>query len=346
MAERVTASLNTYRALPKVELHRHLEGSLRLDTMVDIARQHGITIPADVLRLSTLVQVQEEDKFTFQNFLSKFNTLRMFYRSPDAIHRITHEAIEDAAKDNVKYMELRFTPVALSRAERFPLHDVMDWVITSTKDAAKKHGMIVRLIVSVNRHESTDLAEQVAWLAAEHIKDGMIALDLAGNEADFPSQPFYGIFKEAKQAGLHVTIHAGEWGPATNVKEAIEQLGTDRIGHGVRVLEDQNIMALAKERGTAFEVCVTSNYQSGVTASLDTHPLMSMLDSGLNVTINTDDPSISRITLSHEYYTACEDLQMPQSTLRQRIVAAAQAGFLAKNEKEELVKQLNKDLKL
>ena len=99
--ERVTASLNTYRALPKVELHRHLEGSLRLDTMVDIARQHGITIPADVLRLSTLVQIQEEDKFTFQNFLAKFNTLRLFYRSPDAIHRITREAVEDAARDTI-----------------------------------------------------------------------------------------------------------------------------------------------------------------------------------------------------------------------------------------------------
>jgi adenosine deaminase len=346
MAERVTASLNTYRALPKVELHRHLEGSLRLDTMVDIARQHGITVPADVLRLSTLVQVQEEDKFTFQNFLSKFNTLRMFYRSPDAIHRITHEAIEDAAKDNVKYMELRFTPVALSRAERFPLQDVIDWVMTSAKDAAQKHDVIVRLIASVNRHENTELAEQVAWISAAYIADGIVALDLAGNEAEFPSQPFYGIFKEARQAGLHVTIHAGEWGPATNVKEAIEELGTDRIGHGVRVLEDQNIMALAKERGTAFEVCVTSNYQSGVTASLDTHPLMSMLDSGLNVTINTDDPSISRISLSHEYYTACEDLQMPQSTLKQRIIAAAQAGFLAEHEKEGLVKQLTKDLKL
>src|ERR687897_43518 len=172
--ERVTASLNTYRAIPKVELHRHLEGSLRLDTMVDIAQKHGIEIPEDVLRLSTMVQVQEEDKFTFQNFLSKFNTLRMFYRSPDAIHRITREAVEDAAKDNVKYMELRFTPVALSRAERFPLHDV------------------------------------IAWLAAEHMKDGLIALDLAGNEAEFPTQPFYGIFKEAKQSGLHVTIHAGE----------------------------------------------------------------------------------------------------------------------------------------
>jgi len=344
--ERVTASLNTFRALPKVELHRHLEGSLRLDTMLDIATQHGITIPADVLRLSTLVQIQEEDKLTFQNFLSKFNTLRLFYRSPDVIHRITREAIEDAAKDNVKYMELRFTPVALSRAERFPLHDVIDWVLSSAKDAGEKHGVTVRLIASVNRHESTELAEQVAWLAADHVKDGLVALDLAGNEADFPSQPFYGIFKEAKQAGLHMTIHAGEWGPAYNVREAIEEIGAERIGHGVRVLEDESIVKLARERQTAFEVCITSNYQSGVFESLETHPLVNMLDAGLNVTINTDDPSISRITLSHEYYTACEDLKMPQATLKQRIVAAAKASFIGETEKEKLVKQLEKDLKL
>jgi len=345
-AERVTASLHTYRALPKVELHRHLEGSLRLDTMVDIAQQHGITIPADVLRLSTLVQVQEEDKFTFQNFLAKFNTLRLFYRSPDVIHRITSEAVEDAAKDNVKYMELRFTPVALSRAERFPLHDVVDWVITSAEEASKKYNVMVRLIASVNRHESTELAEQVAWLAVEHLSDGMVAIDLAGNEAEFKTEPFYGLIKEARQSGLHVTIHAGEWGPATNVKEAIEELGAERVGHGVRVLEDGNIVALARERGTAFEVCMTSNYQSGVVGSLDTHPLMRMLDLGLNVTINTDDPSISRITLSHEYYTACEDLRMPQNILKQRIVAAAYACFLPDTEKENLAKRLYKDLKL
>jgi adenosine deaminase len=344
--ERVTASLNTYRALPKVELHRHLEGSLRLDTMLDIARQHGIVIPEDVLRLSTLVQIQEEDKFTFQNFLAKFNTLRLFYRSPDAIDRITREAVEDAAKDNVKYMELRFTPVALSRAEGFPLHDVVDWVIRSTKEAAKKYGVIVRLIASVNRHESIDLAEQVAWLAVERVRDGVVGLDLAGNEAEFPYQPFYGIFREAKQAGLHVTIHAGEWGPAEHVKDAIEEMGAERIGHGVRVLEDEKIVGLARERCTAFEVCVTSNYQSGVVQSLETHPLPRMWDAGLNVTINTDDPSISRITLSHEYYTACEDLHLPQNILRERVSAAAQASFLPEHEKEKLVNQLNKELKL
>jgi adenosine deaminase len=344
--DRATASLSSYRALPKIELHRHLEGSLRLETMIDVANQHGITVPDDVLRLSNLVQVQVADKFTYQNFLAKFNTLRLFYRSPDVIHRITREAVEDAAKDNVRYMELRFTPVALSRAERFPLQDVIDWVMTSAKDAARKYDVIVRLIASVNRHESPDLAEQVAWISAAYIEDGIVGLDLAGNEAEYPSHPFYGIFKEARQAGLHVTIHAGEWGPATNVKEAIEDLGAERIGHGVRVMEDRDVVALAKERGTAFEVCVTSNYQSGVVHSLDTHPLMTMLEAGVNVTINTDDPSISRITLSHEYYTACEDLRMPKDTLCERIVAAAQAGFLAQKEKEKLVTQLKKELKM
>jgi len=346
MTERVTASLSTYRALPKVELHRHLEGSLRLDTMVEIAQEHGITIPADVLSLSTLVQVQEEDKFTFQNFLSKFNTLRLFYRSPDVIHRVTREAIEDAAKDNVKYMELRFTPVALSRAERFPLHDVMNWVITSTREAASKNNIKVNLIASVNRHESAEIAEQVAWLAADHMSDGIVGLDLAGNEAEFPSKPFYGIFKEAKQAGLHVTIHAGEWGPAKHIKEAIEELGAERIGHGVRVLEDADVTALTRERGTACEVCITSNYQSGVVDSLEMHPLMKMFENGINVTINTDDPSISRISLSNEYYNACDELNMPQYTLKERIVAAAQAGFLPDGEKEVLVSQLKNELKM
>ncbi|MBI2758032.1 MAG: adenosine deaminase [Chloroflexi bacterium] len=346
MPDPITATLKNYRALPKVELHRHLEGTLRLDTMLDIAGQHGITIPADILRLSTLVQMQEEENFSFQTFLSKFNTLRLFYRSPEVIHRITREAIEDAAKDNVKYMELRFTPVALSRAERFPLHDVMDWVITSTQEAAQKYGVIVKLIASVNRHESHELAEQVAWLAAEHKSRGIVAMDLAGNEAEFKSKSFYGVFKEARQAGLHVTIHAGEWGPAANVREAIEELGAERIGHGVRILEDNYVTQLAKERGTAFEVCVTSNYQSGVVPALGLHPLPAMLERGLNVTINTDDPSISRITLSHEYHIACDNLGFSEDTLKQRILAAAQAAFLPDAERERLVGLLKQDLKL
>lgn len=341
-----TAPLNKYFSLPKVELHRHLEGSLRLTTMLDIARQHGVTVPASMFNLSGLVQVQDKDPMTFTNFLDKFKTLRLFYKSPDVIDRVTREAVEDAARDNVRYLELRFTPVALSRAEGFPLNDVMDWVVASAQEAAKKFKIKVGLIASVNRHESPELAEQVAWLAAEHIKDGLTGLDLAGNEAEFRSEPFYGIFKEAKQAGLHITIHAGEWGPAENVSDALQNLSAERIGHGVRVLESEKATQLARELGAVFEVCVTSNYQSGVVGSLVEHPLPRMLEAGLKATVNTDDPSVSRITLSHEYQHVCEELLVPMDVLKNSVIDAAQAAFLPDVEKQELVASLKKEMEL
>ena len=314
--------------------------------MLDIARQHGVTVPVSMFNLSGLVQVQDQDPMTFTNFLDKFKTLRLFYKSPDVIDRVTREAVEDAAKDNCRYLELRFTPVALSRAEGFPLHDVMDWVIISAQEAAKKYKIKISLIASVNRHESPELAEQVAWLATEHIKNGLTGLDLAGNEAEFKSDAFQGIFKEAKQAGLHVTIHAGEWGPAENVRDAIENLGAERIGHGVRVLEDESVTALAKERETVFEVCVTSNYQSGVVKSLPEHPLPRMFEAGLKATVNTDDPSVSRITLAHEYQHISEDLRVQMATLKNSVLVAAQAAFLPEVEKEKLFASLKNELKL
>ncbi len=339
-----TAPLNQYLALPKVDLHRHLEGSLRLATMVEIAQHHGVTVPASVLSLSGLVQVQDEDPLTFTNFLEKFKTLRMFYRSPDVIHRLTSEAVEDAARDNVRYLELRFTPVALSRAEGFPMHDVMDWVISSAQDAAQKNNIQVRLIASVNRHESPELAEQVAWLAAGLIDRGLVGLDLAGNEAEFKSEPFHAIFREARQSGLRLTIHAGEWGPASNVRDAIEQFQAERIGHGVRVMEDDSVVALARERATVFEVCLTSNYQSGVIQTLYDHPMPEMLAAGLNVTLNTDDPSVSRITLSQEYQLACEGLKLPMQVLKERVLSSARAAFLLEGERDKMVASLKAEL--
>jgi adenosine deaminase len=268
----------------------------------------------------------------------------MFYRSPEVIYRVTREAVEDAAADNVRYLELRFTPVALSRAERFPLGDVMDWVCESARKAAQEHKIQVGLIASVNRHESVELAEQVAWLAADRKERGLLALDLAGNEAEFPAEPFLGVFKEARQAGLKITVHAGEWGPASNVREALEVLQAERIGHGVRVMEDSGVVELARERGTTFEVCVTSNLQTGVIASIDAHPLMPMLKSGLNVILATDDPSISRITLSDEYRRACEELGMALDDLKDRILAAAEASFLPDHDKSRLAADLQKGI--
>ena len=340
MRTRTRRPIEFYTALPKVELHRHLEGSLRLSTLTEIGRTHGVDIiGTDYLR--PLVQVSENEPYTFENFLSKFTTLRLFYRSPEVIERITREAIEDAAVDNVHYLELRFTPVALSRAEDFPLHEVIDWVVEGARKGEEELGVKTRLIASVNRHESVELAEEVARLAIERKDQGIVGLDLAGSEATAPAAPFIGVFKEAQQSGLYITIHAGEWGDAENVREAIEKFETNRIGHGVRVMEDQNVAALAQERGIPFEVCITSNYQSGVVSGLENHPFAQMLSAGLNATLNSDDPSISQIVLSNEYRLANEDLGVPLAVLRDQTLAAAKAAFLPDEECTALVQSIS-----
>jgi adenosine deaminase len=342
----VENSFNFYQQLPKVELHRHLEGSLRLKTMQEIARTHGITLPISTGPLSNLVQVQSGQPCTSQNFLEKFTTLRRLYRSPGIIQRITREAVEDAAKDNIRYLELRFSPVALSFNEDFPLGEVMDWVCSSAYLAASDFGILVRLIASVNRHESLRLAEQVAGEAVDRKGAGIVGLDLAGNETEFSALPFAGVFTEAHRSGLGLTVHAGEWGGASNVVEALEKLQADRIGHGVRVMEDPRVMALVLEHGTALEVCITSNLQTGVVASLGQHPFQNMLKAGLNVIPGTDNPSISQITLTQEYQRICIDLGMESGLLNERILAAAQAGFLPEAERDKLERQLRQELSI
>jgi len=331
-----------YHSLPKVELHRHLEGSLRLDTLLEVAREYELGLPgSDDLR--QMVQVVQSDPRTSKNFLSKFETLRNFYRSPEVIKRITKEAIADAAADNIHYLELRFTPAALSKAGGFPMAEVMDWVIEATQNAETEHCITTRLIVSVNRHESVELAAQVASLAIDRRDYGIVGLDLAGDEAQYPTSPFESVFREAHRGGLNITVHAGEWGAAKNVAQAISLLGAERIGHGVRVMEDPAVVAQAHERGTIFEVCVTSNYQTGVVSSVSEHPIKHMRAAGLNTTINTDDPGISQITLSDEYEVVCEQVGFSLEVLRERALTAAQAAFLPIEERDKLVVSLNEE---
>ena len=334
-----------YKSLPKVELHRHLEGSLRLSTMREIARQYQLDLPYDDMEtFQSLVQVIDGDQLNFQNFLSKFTTLRYFYQSPEIIRQVTREAIADAASDNIRYMELRFTPVALTRAKDFPLSEAIDWVVESADSASKEYAITTRLIASVNRHESVELAEEVAALAVERYHRGIVGLDLAGSEAEFPGEEFEPIFRQAKEAGLGVTIHAGEWGGAEMVGLAINTLQAERIGHGVRVLEDQNVVQLAKEKQIAFEVCPTSNFQSGVVAALADHPLPKMVQAGLVCTLNTDDPGISRIDLSDEYKIGCETLGLSGEMLMNLVLNAVDCAFLPEDEKYHLVEEIRDEI--
>jgi adenosine deaminase len=336
----------SFQKWPKIELHRHLEGSIRLETMLDIVKHNALDLPLDRKALSRLTQVQPGDPLDAASFLSKFTTIRQFFRSRDIIERITREAVEDAAADNIRYIELRFTPVALSRINQYPLGDVIDWVCAAATDAGTHHGVTVRLIASNNRHEPVELCTEVAGLAAQRMHKGIVGLDLAGNEQSHAMEPFLPTFLRARDAGLAITLHAGEWAGPDNVRQAIEAFGAQRIGHGVRVLEDAAITTLARERGTMFEVCITSNCQTGVVRAPAEHPFRRMRASGLKASLHTDDPTLSQLTLSTEYQLASAALNMTHAELKQSIIDAAQAAFLPAPEKATLVTTLQAELGL
>ncbi len=324
------------QAMPKIDLHRHLEGSLRLETLLEIAHQFGLDLPSGSLEaLRPWVQITN-DPPDHEVFLSKFGVLRLFYRSPEAIARLAYEAVADAAADNIHYLELRFSPQALASVRGFDLGEVTDWVITAVSQASADHNIKVGLIVTLVRHEPLAQARRVAEVAFDRAGKGVIGLDLAGDEVKFPPAPFTPIFKEAKEVGLGVTIHAGEWASAEGVRQAIETLYADRVGHGVRAIENSGVLRLIQERGTALEVCLTSNLQTGVVHSLHHHPLSDMMSLNLLATLNTDDPGVSNLTLTDEYQVAVEALNFGYSQLRQLVLNAAASSFLPEPERTAL----------
>lgn len=330
--------LDTIRALPKIELHRHLEGSVRLQTLVEIAHEYGIEMPEyDVETLRPFVQIMPNEPRNWQHFLAKFQTLRQFYRSPEVIARVTREVIADAAADTVRYLELRFTPRALSNIINCSYHEVVSWVCDAASEAEAEYDVQVRLILSMNRHESVDIGEEVLSAAIDHCDRGVVALDLAGSEQDFSARPFRAVFDRAKEAGLGVTIHAGEWGGAENVRDAIEHLGAMRVGHGVRLLEDPTLLPLVVERNIVLEICPTSNVHSGVAANFEAHPLPYLFQQQALTTINTDDPLVSDITLSDEIDRAITRMGLSLDDVKQMTLIAAQAAFLPESERAALV---------
>ena len=223
----------------------------------------------------------------------------------------------------------------------FPLREVIGWVVDAARNAACATGIRVGLIASINRHERLEVGLQSIQTALEFCGQGMLGIDLAGREVvGHPARRFGPMFLEAKQAGLGLTVHAGEWEGPENVRDAIQNLYTDRIGHGVRVVEDSRTVWLARERGVIFEVCPTSNLQTGAVREVRNHPLIDMGYLNLPVTINTDDPAISGIVLSDEYQLVAEAFGYSLEMLRVTILRAAQASFLPPPEKAALLAEL------
>ena len=343
--EKKKAIVRMLKALPKVELHRHLEGSLRLGTLVDIAQQHGVDLQSyDLEDLRPLVQMVNDEP-NFQEFLAKFAVLRKFYRAREAIERIAYEVVADAADDNVRYLELRFNPVALAATQGFAFGDVADWVINAVNKAQQDHLITVRLIIQMGRHEP-QYARQLAELAVARQDKGVVAVDLAGDEEHFTAAKFIDIMRWAKAEGLHITAHAGECCncAAENIREAIEVIEADRIGHGVQAIKDPSVVRLLRQHNIPLEMCPTSNLQTGAVLNLWQHPLRRLLNMGLPITLNTDDPSISNITLSDEYIVAHFGIGVELQAIKTMILNAARSTFLPPPERQELVSWFEQEL--
>lgn len=333
-------------ALPKVDLHRHLEGSLRLQTLSEIAQEHGIDLPSyDIEYLRPFVTVTDDEP-DFHRFLEKFRLLRHFYTTQAAIERVAYEAVADAAADNVKYLELRFNPVALARVQGFSLDQVTIWVCGAVTRARRECEIGVNLILQIGRDESVDMASQIADVALAHRDNGVVGLDLAGDEVGYPARRFAKVFQRAREQGLKVTVHAGEAGGADNVREAIELLGAQRIGHGVRAIEKPEVVRLVRDQGVTLEICPTSNLQTGIVRSFGQHPLCDLLALDLRVTVNTDDPSVSDTTLTDEYMVVVQAMGMTLEQVKRMIVLAAESSFQPAEEQEQLAEWFREELRL
>lgn len=343
-SEKISSLRAQLHVLPKVDLHRHLEGSLRLQTLAEIAQEHGIDLPSyDIEYLRPFVTVANDEP-DFHRFLEKFRLLQRFYPSRAAVERIAYEAVADAAEDNIKYLELRFNPLAQARVQGFSLDEVTTWICGAVAQAQSDCGMRVNLILSIRRDVGLDIASEIADLAVAHLSDGVVGLDLTGDEIGYPADRFVDIFRRAHQEGLHVTVHAGEAGGAENVRQAVELLGAQRIGHGIRAIENSQVVHLLQERKVALEICPTSNLQTGAVRRFGQHPLMDLLALDLRVTINTDDPSVSDTTLTDEYVVAMLTMGMTFDQIKRAIVIAADSSFLPPEEREQLVDGLRKEL--
>ena len=322
---------------PLVELHRHLDGNVRIETVLDLARQHGLELPAwTVEGLRPHVQITEREP-SLLAFIAKFALLRRVMADYDAVRRIVRENLEDAAREGIDYIELRFSPYFMGEEHGLDTAGVVEAACDALEEARGKIPVKAKLIGIISRHYGPEIGRVELAAAIRCRERGVVALDLAGDEANFPGELFVRHFAEAREAGLRTVAHAGEAAGASSVRQAVLGLKAERIGHGVRAVEDPAVLDLLAERRVPLEVCPTSNLQTSTVRDYRSHPLPALLRRGLAVTLNTDDPGISGIDLAHEYRVASEELGLSAAELRRLQENAVAAAFLTPEERGELL---------
>lgn len=330
--------LSTPAAPPLADLHRHLDGSIRLTTMLELAAGHGLALPGrTVAELRPHVQI-EQPVGDLMAFLQRLEVMTSVLADAEACRRVARENVEDAHREGIAYLELRFSPYFMARAHRLDLAEVVAAVAAGAEEGSRATGVRVKLIGILSRTFGPEQcrAELDALLAHRH---RLVALDLAGDEKNWPAELFREHFRRARDAGWQITVHAGEAGGAASVWAALRELGATRIGHGVRAIDDPRLLAHLAEQRIGLEISLTSNVQTNTVPSLAAHPLRRFLELGLRATINTDDPGVSAIDLRHELEVAAPAAGLSPAQVRQAQWNALEIAFLSADEKRALLRR-------
>ena len=325
---------------PLTDLHRHLDGNIRASTIWQLAQEFSIPLEQqnqEALLKATQIQFKATDLLAF---LQKMELGVSVLASEQACYRVAYENVEDAKRVGLTYVELRFSPVFMAKAHDLPIEQVVDAVVAGCKAGSQAFGIPVNLIGILSRSygEGSCHKELHALLRA---KDHIVALDLAGDEKGFPAIRFKEHFKLARDVGWHITVHAGEADGPQSIRQAIEELGATRIGHGVAAREDPNLMDFMANSGISIECCLTSNFQTGACTDIAQHPIKTFIERGIVVTLNTDDPGVSGIEIADEYKLAREVVGLSTQQLNQIQLNGVEVAFVEDSVKAELLGQLS-----
>jgi adenosine deaminase len=321
---------------PLIDLHRHLDGSVRLETILDLGRKHGIPLPADTLEGLRPHVVVTTPQPGLVEFLAKFKWMTAVLADYDACKRVARENVEDAKREGIRYIELRFSPAFMADAHNLDPSRVTAAVIEGVREGELATGVKASLIGILTRTYGPVRARRELRALLDH-KMEISALDLAGDEGNWPAELFVEHFKEGRDAGWAVTVHAGEAAGAQSIVTAIEKLGATRIGHAVRATEDPAVMNLLRERRIGIEANLTSNVQTSTVPDYASHPLKKFLEAGLLATINTDDPGISGIDLAYELDVAAPSAGLDEAQVCQSLRNAWEIAFLDSGERARLI---------
>lgn len=321
---------------PLTDLHRHLDGNIRMSTIWQLAQEYSIVLPADNLdMLKKKVQIQQKTT-NLLAFLEKMELGVSVLASDQACFRIAYENVEDAQLAGLDYVELRFSPVFMAKAYGLVLDQVIEAVVAGCNAGSQTFGVSVNLIGILSR----SFGEKSCWQELQALlkaKDNICALDLAGDEKGFPAKRFIEHFSLARDVGWQITVHAGEADGPQSIHQAIKLLGATRIGHGVSAVQDNHLMDYMAENGVAIECCLTSNFQTGACSNIAEHPIKIFLDKGILVTLNTDDPGVSGIEISDEYQLATQEIGLTSKQLIQIQLNGVYAAFASNSLKQKLL---------